>query len=312
MNNESWTEVLSKATVSVADGFSESLRDELSGIVGRPVIRPGNALGDVRIHVGPVVPEWSDRDAVVWLHSSNAGVDSLLKDERLPKSALLTRTVGAMGERIGEYVVTWMLVECQNVDGYLHQQSQKLWRRRPVRLLRGDCAVVYGVGEIGRNVAMILQQSGMKVVGVARTTRHVPGIDRVVDANDAGHYLAEAQWVISTLPLTRWTRGYFGDSIFDRVRNACFVNVGRGSTVDYASLRAALQDGRLRRAVLDVFPDEPLSADDEIWKFEGVVVTPHTAGVTADQDIIDDFGECWDALKDGRHPPLRVDRDREY
>src|SRR5207237_771553 len=75
-------------------------------------------------------------------------------------------------------------------------------------------------------------------------------------------------------------------------KGACFVNVGRGATVDQKAIRSALETGRLRRAVLDVLPQEPPAADAEWWSLPNTTITPHVAGVTADEDILVDFARC--------------------
>jgi len=61
---------------------------------------------------------------------------------------------------------------------------------------------------------------------------------------------------------------------------AYLINIGRGGTVDQAALIAALQSGKLAGAGLDVFEEEPLTADSPLWKMENVLITPHSSGAT--------------------------------
>jgi phosphoglycerate dehydrogenase-like enzyme len=63
-------------------------------------------------------------------------------------------------------------------------------------------------------------------------------------------------------------------------KSACFINLGRGSTVNQADLIAALRTKAIRAAVSDVYQEEPLPADSPLWQLENVILTPHVAGVS--------------------------------
>jgi glyoxylate/hydroxypyruvate reductase len=85
--------------------------------------------------------------------------------------------------------------------------------------------------------------------------------------------------VVSVLPLTEATRGILDDTALRMLPpGAAFVNVGRAEVVDEAALLSCLDDGHLRRAVLDVAPEEPLPATSPLYKHPRVRLTPHIAG----------------------------------
>ncbi|GAA4633974.1 hypothetical protein GCM10023196_073660 [Actinoallomurus vinaceus] len=284
----------------------------MSRIAGRPVVTPDAVGGGgPLIHIGPVVPEGILTD-LVWFHSTNAGVDAVLGGSPWPDGVMLTRTVGRMGRRIAEYILAWMLEERQRTSLYRAQQEERRWERQDVDLVDGDLAVVFGAGRIGRAIAELLRSVGLRVVGVAATPRAIPEFDQVVGAPEAVTHVSRAEWLVSALPLTDDTRGYFGRSLLGAARGACFINVGRGETVRYDALGEALHGGRLRRAVLDVLPDEPPGHDDPVWDLPRTVITPHTAGVTADSDVAEDFRACWESLRRGERPPTVVDPGRGY
>jgi phosphoglycerate dehydrogenase-like enzyme len=124
-----------------------------------------------------------------------------------------------------------------------------------------------------------------------------------------------ADFVVLTVPLTPETRGMFGAREIGLMkRSAYFVNIGRGKTVDQAALVAALREGRIAGAGLDVFEDEPLPADSPLWEMEKVIVTAHYSGETPS------YGErLWAIFLDNlgryaRGEPLRnvVDRSAGY
>lgn len=140
----------------------------------------------------------------------------------------------------------------------------------------------------------------------------MPGFERVVARDEALELLPEAQWLVAALPLTEHTRDYFDAEFFRRCRGAGFINVGRGATVVFDALKEALDTDRLSTAVLDVLAHEPPGPDDPYWQLPRTVITPHTAGVTAESDIITDFTRCWVSLSQGRVPDLAVDLKRGY
>ncbi len=324
-------DALARARLLVAPSLDGGLVRELERVAGRPA----EPLTDVPppsdvplLCVGGTLPDALRTDRLLWFHSVNAGTDPLLSGGSWPAPALLTRTVGRMGERMAQYVLAWMLAEGQAVPEFTAQHARAHWERLPSELVAGQTALIYGTGRIGAAVGRLLGACGVRTVGVARTTRSgpapgsarvvpgsarvVPGFDRVIGAAEDTGVLAEARWVISTLPLTVATEGFFGAARFAVVRGATFVNVGRGATVDMAALEAALRDGRLRRAVLDVLPAEPAAPGDPVWKLPRTVVTSHSSGITTDEDVAVDFTACWEAVAAGRRPELTVDVGRGY
>jgi phosphoglycerate dehydrogenase-like enzyme len=87
--------------------------------------------------------------------------------------------------------------------------------------------------------------------------------------------------VAISCPLTKATTGLFDDATFAAMKpGAILVNVTRGEVVDGDALVRALESGRLGGAALDVTPIEPLPADHPLWRFDNVVMTPHTAGAS--------------------------------
>lgn len=304
---------LARARLLTSPSVSPAVVRELERITGRPAA--SECADEPFLYVGDALPEALRNARLLWFHSVNAGTDALLASGPWPEGALLTRTVGRMGERIAQYTLAWVLAECQSVREHTAQHSGALWRRIPSELVAGRTAVVHGTGRIGSAVAGLLRACSVRTVGVGRTPREVPeGFDRVVLAGSREETaaLAEARWVISTLPLTDATERFFDDTRFRAMRGATFVNVGRGATVDLPALETALRAGAVRGAVLDVLPDEPAGPGHPAWRLPHTVVTSHSAGITADEDVVADFGTCWAAVAEGRTPALAVDTVRGY
>jgi phosphoglycerate dehydrogenase-like enzyme len=148
---------------------------------------------------------------------------------------------------------------------------------------------IVGAGSIGSEVARLAEAFGMQPIGLRRTPRGDEGYE--VWPTERLHDLLDwADTIVVAAPLTDETRGMFGADEFARMKpGAWFVNVGRGAICDEDALIAALVDGHLGGAGLDVFTVEPLPADSPLWVLPNVVMTPHCSGdsITSDRRAVD-------------------------
>jgi phosphoglycerate dehydrogenase-like enzyme len=170
-----------------------------------------------------------------------------------------------------------------------------------------------GLGDIGRTIARRALALGVRVVGVSRSGRRVPGIARVYRAAALPRALAEGDVVVLVLPLTPHTRGLVDARTLAVMKpDAWLVNIGRGALVDEDALLAALRERRIGGAILDVFATEPLPAGHALWALDNVVVTPHISGPDLPGALASVFNDNLVRFLAGR--PLRhvVDRRRGY
>ena len=148
--------------------------------------------------------------------------------------------------------------------------------------LSGRSCLVVGFGRIGRQVARLAAAFGMRVVVVdpnlSQSEMTGEGFE-LVDSLSAG--LADADFVVLACALTNGTRGLFDAATLAQMKSGAFlVNVARGPIVVESALAAALRDGRLGGAGLDVLETEPPRAGNPLLARDDVVLTPHTAGYT--------------------------------
>ncbi|MBI3540469.1 MAG: D-2-hydroxyacid dehydrogenase, partial [Candidatus Eisenbacteria bacterium] len=95
-----------------------------------------------------------------------------------------------------------------------------------------------------------------------------------------GDLLEQSDWVVLVAASTDATRGLIGARELARMKpGAALINLARGALVDEPALIAALAQGRLGAAGLDVFDDEPLPESSPLWAMPNVIVTPHTSGL---------------------------------
>jgi phosphoglycerate dehydrogenase-like enzyme len=147
--------------------------------------------------------------------------------------------------------------------------------------LHGKTLLIIGLGRIGQRLAILAQAFGMKVVGVKRDHKVLPGVARLATPAQLLEVLPEADFVALTCPLTAETEGLIGAAALAAMRRSAYlINVARGRVVDEPALIDALRRGAIAGAALDCVLEEPLPATSEIWRLPNVLVTPHSAGET--------------------------------
>jgi glyoxylate/hydroxypyruvate reductase A len=248
-----------------------------------------------------------------WLQAMGAGVDWALVPE-LPAHVIVTRAPGIFGPWMTEYVIGWCLSITQRTETYRQAQQARRWIGdvMPDRL-RGKTMVVVGLGDIGRHIARAARFLGMRVLGVTRSGRAVPAVDRVYRMSALTTALKAADFVVLVTPLTDDTRGFFDDRALAALpSHAWLVNIGRGALVDEPALENALRSRRIAGAILDVFTEEPLRPDHPLWSLPNAIITPHISGPSTPEEIAPIFNDNLARYLAGR--PLRhlVDRSRGY
>jgi D-2-hydroxyacid dehydrogenase (NADP+) len=266
----------------------EQLRDALSSTDSRAVV------------VGDDVDELAGCDAVVtfayreefldagirWVHSIQAGYDRFPLDEFESEGVVLTNSTGIHGTSVGETALGMMLSLARRLHAYARQQTEREWSRPEwdeAFTLQDEPLCVVGLGTLGQGIAKRADAVGMHVTGVRRSAESVPHVSEVFATDDLREAIADARFVALATPLTDETRGLMGDAEFDAMReDAFFVNVARGKCADESALVAALQEGEIAGAALDVFEEEPLPDDSPLWEMDEVLVTPHAAAAEID------------------------------
>ena len=238
--------------------------------------------------------------------SLGAGVEQLLADPKLPRNVPITRLVHpAMTEQMSEYVALGVMLGLRKVADYLGLQRGQRWVeiQRDVLPPSQRTVGVLGLGELGADAVRKLAALGYRVAGWSRTPKSLDGVDCRHGDDGLDAMLGAADAIACLLPLTPATRGIVNRATIGRMKpGVVFVNAARGGHVVDDDLLAALDDGRVGLAVLDVFNEEPLPAGHRYWSHPRVVLTPHIAALTLPMmaDVVLDGVK---RLREGR--PLR-------
>jgi phosphoglycerate dehydrogenase-like enzyme len=248
-----------------------------------------------------------------WVQGTAAGTGEQVTasgvDAGVLRRVVVTSAAGVHATPLAEFAVFGLLAFAKDIDRLLDLSDRHEWGARwPMRQLAASTVAVIGLGAVGREVARLLGAFGTTVYGVHRKEprRVVEGVTFDASVADLDALLPRCDAVVVALPGTKHTRQLFDARRLALLpRHAVLVNVGRGTSVETAALVAALDSGRLRGAAVDVTELEPLPEESPLWGRPNVIVSPHTAALTADEDdrIVDLF--CHNLKRFVRHQPLR-------
>ena len=241
--------------------------------------------------------------ALRWVHSGAAGVGSSLTPVMLSSDVVFTNSAKVHAEPMAETVIGMILFFGRGLDLAVTNQRTSDWDTDPY--YRGEAPLselststlgIVGYGGIGREVARRAASLGARVIALKRSPpgpedaalKAVGGggslaanIDVVHGAEGLDRVLSESDVLVLAAPETEQTRGMIDAGALRRMKaGALLINVARGGLVVEDALVAALREGRLRGAGLDVFVKEPLAADHPLWALPNVLITPHVSAVT--------------------------------
>lgn len=230
-----------------------------------------------------------DAPALRWYQQWSAGADWLLRHpEALERAFVITNARGIHAGQITEHVFAQLLALARHLPAaHAAQQRREWWKPAANDLfdLEGKAMLVIGTGAIGARIMRVAQAFGMDVIGVRRTPGEDAGPPRIVSVDRLDRELPAADVVVMTTPLTARTRNMLDERRLRLMKpGAYLINIGRGGTIDETALAAALTDGHLAGAGLDVFAQEPLPADSPLWDSPNLLITGHYSGDTPDYD----------------------------
>lgn len=242
-----------------------------------------------------------------------AGVDKLLATPDLPPDLPIARVSDdAQAIELAQYVAHAALDHLRIAPRYRAQQAARDWTRHRAPAV-GVPALVLGLGPIGLTIARTLAVLGFRVSGWSRTPRSLPDLPTFAGPEGLEQALPSARLLVCALPLTPQTTGLVDAAVLARLPpDAYFVNIGRGGHVVEPDLVAALREGRLAGAAIDVQAREPLPADDPLWAAPNLTLTPHVAGQLQPDAVMAQFVAEIARLERGEALRLRVDPARGY
>lgn len=220
-----------------------------------------------------------------WFHAMSAGVDKIVSNlgESLAQhNIMLSNVKGIHNVAMREYVLSMILFFEKDMERWIVQKTKSEWNRAPLSCLSGKELLVYGVGNIGKEIGKIGSFLGMRVIGISNSGKQTDCFEKTYRSDMLNDCLKHADYIVITAPKTPKTEGVFGKEKLSYLKKeAVLINISRGELVDEQCLTNLLNEGRIRGAALDVFQQEPLPEASPLWHCQNLIITPHISGYFA-------------------------------
>ena len=227
-----------------------------------------------------------------WLQGIGAGVEQFAAAGVTRDRVIVTNASGVGARSMAEFVIGRLLQIWKRFPEAEAFQRRHEYVRTYGRTFAGSVVGIVGLGSIGSAVAERASALGLHVLGLKRST--APGASpspahELFGPEGLHEMLGRCDAVVVTAPASPETHHLIDRAAFAAMKpGAVLVNVARGSLVEEAAVPEALASGQLSAAALDVFEEEPLSADSPLWDAPNVLVSAHSS-VSVDRYMDDVF-----------------------
>lgn len=211
---------------------------------------------------------------------NGAGLDKLDLAAARARGVAICHTPDELADDVGEAVIAMtygLLRRVAEADRFVRSGRWLKERIAPSTRVHGKTMGIVGLGKIGRRAAMLAAGIGMTVLYTGRREQAGVPYRFVADLHDLA---AQSDVLALSCAATEDTRNLIGRSVLEKLGpKGVLINVSRGFVVDEAALIAALQDGTIAGAALDVFAQEP-NLDPRFLEMQNVVLSPHSTSIT--------------------------------
>ena len=252
------------------------------------------------------------------IFSLGAGVDHIVTDPALPAVPVVRIVDPDLTMRMTEYVALHALMHHRRLRLYDDQQRRRLWLDHPQPAASEVNVGVMGLGVLGRDAVLALHRIGFNVAGWSRTAKEIPGIETFAGADGLDAFLARTEILVCLVPHTPATDGLLNLPLLRKLKRdgaaggAFLINAARGRVQVDADIIAALDQGVLAGASLDVFPTEPLPTTSPLWTHPKITITPHNAGYSDPRSLAINVLQQIERFERGESLQNVIDRNAGY
>lgn len=235
---------------------------------------------DIFIGHAKVPVDWENvvrRGRLKLIQSSAAGLDHCLVPAVIHSDIIVCSASGLFANQVGEQTLALLLGLLRGLPTFFRQMRSKEFVRRPTDDLRGKRIGIVGLGGNGRRLAQLLAAFEVEIKATDYfPVRKPPEVEQLWPADRLRELAQQSDVLILTLPLNEASRQLISSDVLRAMPHGSYlINVARGPVVDEDALVAALQDGHLAGAGLDVTDVEPLPNESPLWELPNVIITPH-------------------------------------
>lgn len=250
-----------------------------------------------------------------WIGCCFAGVDKYPVDYIRERGILFTNGAGVTAVPVAEWAVMAVFALAKGFADVVRMHDRREWRDSPYGTVEVSTSniLLIGYGHIGQEIARQLRGVGADVTVVRSKADAATG---AIGPDDWRARLADYDFIILAAPGTDDTQHMIGAAELRAMKkSAHLINIARGSLIDQAAFRAAMEAGEIGGALLDPTTPEPLAKDDPLWDAPNTIVTAHLSGrsqTTMPARVTDLFLDNLQRYRAGK--PLRnvVDTARGY
>lgn len=216
-----------------------------------------------------------------YIQLTSAGFDRVPMDYITEHNIRIYNARGVYSIPMAEFALCGVLQILKQSKFFTKNQENHKWEKhRNLIELYGKTVCMIGCGSVGTECAKRFSAFGCNVIGVDLYPRYDENYETIHSLEQLDDALEKSDVIVLTLPFTEKTKHLINRERFRKMKNnAIVVNIARGAVIDTAELVKMLDCGKLGGAVLDVFEEEPLDANNPIWNSENVIVTPHNSFV---------------------------------
>jgi glyoxylate/hydroxypyruvate reductase A len=287
-----------------------------------PVVRRGDGFDPAEIRYAFVWKPKADAfDGLTGLRavlSLGAGVDALLKHPKLPSVPIVRFVDDDLSQRMSDYVVAHVTMHHRGYSKFRADQHARRWDQYYPPAASETAVGIMGMGVLGQDAAKRLKPLGFALRSWSRTQKDVDGVEGFSGPEQFDAFLSGTDILVCLLPLTVETAGILNRETFSKLRRGkllggpVIVNAARGGHQREADIVAALADGTLGAASLDVFETEPLPQDSRLWDIPNCYITPHVAAISNETSGVRYFSSIIQKHIAGEPLINVVDRSRGY
>lgn len=244
-----------------------------------------------------------------WIQFTTSGIDKAFRHGGYPPGVTITNSAGMGAPVLAEHAFHLFMSVGRRIRDCEAATKRHEWIRDEVSpsviAMTFKTICIVGMGATGQETARRAKAFHMKVIGVSRAYQPDDLVDEVYPREKAKEALAQADFVLLSMPATAETADFINDDTLAAMKKtAIIVNVARGALIDEDALVRACREERIGGAGLDVTKTEPTPADSPLWDEPRIIVTPHIAGTGAGKDnikrLLEIIGDNIERYLDGR------------
>ena len=282
-------------TTRAGDPYFDLLDDLPADVQKVWALAPDDVLREIAdadvVYGWPTLEQFQAAKQLKWIQIPSAGVEMVCSVPEIVESdVIITNARGAHARVIAEHTFAMLLAFTRGLHRFEQDKAARRWSREQaipdVLEIAGWTIGIVGYGQIGQQVAR--RAIGFEMDVLAVDVNEMPdaphgvtvwGLDRLPELFE------QSDVVVIAAPYTPETHHIITADLLNRMKpTAYFLVESRGGIVDERALIDVLKKGKIAAAGLDVYEQEPLGADSELWDVPNLIMTPHLAGASTQKD----------------------------